>query len=30
MDSLCDPSTADVTARVIEAFGLMICIAKKE
>ena len=24
MDALCDPSTADVTGRVLEAFGLMI------
>ncbi|KAK3682873.1 terpenoid cyclases/protein prenyltransferase alpha-alpha toroid [Podospora appendiculata] len=28
MDSLCDPSTADVTGRVIEAFGLIISLAK--
>ena len=26
MDSLCDPSTADVTGRILEAFGLMIKI----
>jgi len=25
MNSLCDPSTADVTARILEAFGLMLC-----
>lgn len=24
MDSMCDPSTADVTARVVEAFGLVL------
>lgn len=24
MESLCDPSTADVTGRVLEAFGLII------
>lgn len=23
MDSLCDPSTADVTSRILEAFGLV-------
>lgn len=28
MDSLCDPSTADVTGRVIEAFGLIISIRR--
>ena len=27
MDSLCDPSTADVTGRVLEAFGMMLRIA---
>lgn len=27
MNSLCDPSTADVTGRVVEAFGLMLQIA---
>lgn len=30
MDSLCDPSTADVTGRVLEAFGLMIHTAREE
>lgn len=29
MDSLCDPSTADVTGRVIEAFGLLLLLAPK-
>ena len=30
MDSLCDPSTADVTGRILEAFGLLAHIAKKQ
>lgn len=30
MDSLCDPSTADVTGRILEAFGLMIRTACQE
>lgn len=30
MDALCDPSTADVTGRIVEAFGLMIRTARKE
>ncbi|KAI9760534.1 MAG: hypothetical protein M4579_001619 [Chaenotheca gracillima] len=30
MNSLCDPSTADVTARILEAFGLMIQSARPE
>lgn len=30
MDSLCDPSTADVTGRILEAFGLMIHAACQE
>lgn len=30
MDSLCDPSSADVTGRILEAFGLMIHVSKKE
>ena len=30
MDSLCDPSTADITGRVIEAFGLLIRVAEKQ
>ncbi|KAK8000779.1 squalene cyclase [Apiospora arundinis] len=30
MDGLCDPSSADVTGRVLEAFGLMIELSKKE
>ena len=30
MDSLCDPSTADVTGRILEAFGLMMKSAPKE
>ena len=30
MDSLCDPSTADVTGRILEAFGLMMQSAPKE
>ena len=29
MDSLCDPSTADVTGRVLETFGLLAHIADK-
>lgn len=29
MNSLCDPSTADVTGRIIEAFGLMIEVSRK-
>ena len=29
MDSLCDPSTADVTGRVIEAFGLLNQVSEK-
>ncbi len=29
MDSLCDPSTADVTGRTLEAFGLLAHIARK-
>lgn len=29
MDSLCDPSTADVTGRVLEAFGLLIHTSHK-
>lgn len=28
MDSLCDPSTADVTGRILEAFGLMLKSSK--
>lgn len=28
MNSLCDPSTADVTGRVLEAFGLLLCHPK--
>ena len=30
MNNLCDPSTADVTGRVLESFGLTIQIAKQE
>ena len=30
MDSLCDPSTADITGRVIEAFGFLIRVAEKQ
>ncbi|KAF3002689.1 terpene cyclase [Curvularia kusanoi] len=30
MDSLCDPSSADVTGRILEAFGLMIRLAETE
>ncbi|MCJ1247668.1 hypothetical protein MMC30_004883 [Trapelia coarctata] len=30
MGNLCDPSTADVTGRILEAFGLMMKIARKE
>ena len=30
MNSLCDPSTADVTGRILEAFGLMIFTAREE
>jgi squalene-hopene/tetraprenyl-beta-curcumene cyclase len=30
MDSLCDPSSADVTGRVLESFGLMIKLAETE
>ncbi|KAJ4304895.1 hypothetical protein N0V90_000423 [Kalmusia sp. IMI 367209] len=30
MDALCDPSSADVTGRILEAFGLMMEIAKHE
>ncbi|KAK4693623.1 hypothetical protein P7C71_g3811, partial [Lecanoromycetidae sp. Uapishka_2] len=29
MDALCDPSTADVTGRVLEAFGLLSKISKR-
>ena len=29
MDSLCDPSSADVTGRILEAFGLMLKISQK-
>lgn len=29
MDALCDPSTADVTGRVLEAFGLLLKSARK-
>ncbi|KAH6950940.1 putative squalene-hopene-cyclase [Fusarium avenaceum] len=30
MDALCDPSSADVTGRVLEAFGLLLKLSKKE
>lgn len=30
MDALCDPSTADITGRVLEAFGLLAQIARKQ
>jgi squalene-hopene/tetraprenyl-beta-curcumene cyclase len=30
MDALCDPSSADVTGRILEAFGSMIKLAKTE
>ena len=30
MDSLCDPSTPDVTGRILEAFGMMIQISREE
>lgn len=30
MDALCDPSSADVTGRILEAFGLTIYLAKNE
>ena len=30
MNSLCDPSTADVTGRILEAFGLMMHTARDE
>ena len=30
MGSLCDPSTADITGRVLEAFGLLAQIARKQ
>ena len=30
MNSLCDPSSADVTGRILEAFGLMMQIARQE
>lgn len=30
MDSLCDPSTADITGRILEAFGLMIHTSRQE
>lgn len=30
MGALCDPSTADVTGRILEAFGLMINCAREE
>jgi squalene-hopene/tetraprenyl-beta-curcumene cyclase len=30
MDASCDPSTADVTGRVLEAFGLIIKLAESE
>jgi len=30
MNSLCDPTTADVTGRILEAFGLMIHTAREE
>jgi squalene-hopene/tetraprenyl-beta-curcumene cyclase len=30
MDALCDPSTADVTGRVLEAFGIIIKLAESE
>lgn len=30
MDSLCDPSTADITGRILEAFGLLAQIAQKQ
>ena len=30
MDALCDPSSADVTGRILEAFGLMIELGKTE
>lgn len=30
MDALCDPSTADVTGRVLEAFGLLRRVAQKQ
>ena len=30
MDSLCDPSTTDVTGRILEAFGLILHTARQE
>ena len=30
MDIMCDPSTADIAGRVIEAFGLLIRVAEKQ
>lgn len=30
MDALCDPSSADVTGRIIEAFGLMLKLYRKK
>ncbi|KAF4457824.1 squalene cyclase [Fusarium austroafricanum] len=30
MDGLCDPSSADVTGRVLEAFGLLLKLSEKE
>jgi squalene-hopene/tetraprenyl-beta-curcumene cyclase len=30
MDALCDPSSADVTGRILEAFGFMMRLAKTE
>ena len=30
MDALCDPSSADITGRILEAFGLMMKIAETE
>ena len=29
MDSLCDPSSADCTGRILEAFGLVMCIERE-